>query len=46
VYHTFEYLPAAGNAGLLSLTVQHPSARIDTSLSDFRAADNRLFPNG
>jgi hypothetical protein len=46
VYHTFEYLPAAGNMGLLSLTAQHPSARVDTSLRDFRAADNRLFPNG
>jgi hypothetical protein len=45
VYHTFKYLPAADNA-LLSLTAQHPSARIDTSLRDFRAADNRLFPNG
>jgi hypothetical protein len=46
VYHTFEFLPAAGNAGLLSLTAQHPSARIDRSLRDFRAAGNRLFPNG
>jgi hypothetical protein len=46
VYHTFQYLPARGNMGLLSLTAQHPNARIDTSLSDFRAADNRLFPNG
>ena len=46
VYHTFKYLPAAGNAGLLSLTAQHPGARIDRSLRDFRAADNRLFPNG
>lgn len=46
VYHTFEYLPAAGNMGLLSLTVQHPGAQVDTSLSDFRAANNQLFPNG
>ena len=46
VYHTFKYLPAAGNAGLLSLTVQHPSAKIDRSLRDFRAANKRLFPNG
>jgi hypothetical protein len=46
LYHTFEFLPAAGNAGLLSLTAQHPSARIDRSLRDFRAAGNRLFPNG
>jgi GNAT superfamily N-acetyltransferase len=40
VYHTFKYLPAAGNAGLLSLTAQHPSARLDRSLRDFRAADS------
>ena len=46
VYHTFKYLPAAGNAGLLSLTAQHPGVQIDRSLRDFRAADNRLFPNG
>ena len=46
VYHTFKYLPAAGNAGLLSLTVQHPSAKLDRSLRDFRAANKRLFPNG
>jgi hypothetical protein len=46
VYHTFEFLPAAGNIGLLSLTAQHPSARIDRSLRDFRAVGNRLFPNG
>jgi hypothetical protein len=46
VYHTFKYLPAADKARLLSLTAQHPSARLDTSLRDFRAADNRLFPNG
>lgn len=45
VYHAFEFLPAAGNAGLLSLIAQHPSAKIDRSLRDFRAADNRLFPN-
>jgi hypothetical protein len=46
VFHTFEYLHAAGNASLLSLTAQHPSAQIDRSLGDFRAADKRLFPNG
>jgi hypothetical protein len=32
VFHTFEYLPAKGNAGLLSLRAQHPTAHIDTSL--------------
>ena len=46
VFHTFEYLPAAGNAGLLSLTGQHPTARINRSLAAVRAADKRLFPNG
>jgi hypothetical protein len=45
VYHTFKLLPATGSAGLLSLTAQHPHARIDRSLSDFRTAGNRLFPN-
>jgi hypothetical protein len=46
VFHAFEYLPAAGNAGLLSLIAQHPGAQIDRSLRDFRTAGNRLFPNG
>jgi len=32
--------------GLLSLTAQHPSARVYTSLSDLRAANNRLNPHG
>jgi hypothetical protein len=46
VYYTFEYLTAEGNAGLLSLTAQHPSARIDRNLRHFRAAIRRLHPNG
>lgn len=46
LYHTFEYLPAAGNAGLLSLTAQHPSAKVNTSRCDFLAALSRLYPNG
>jgi hypothetical protein len=45
-YHIFRYLPAAGNAGLLSLTAQHPTAKVNRSLRDFRAANNRLFRNG
>jgi hypothetical protein len=45
-YHIFQYLAAAGNAGLLSLTAQHPSAKVNRSLRDFRAANNRLSPNG
>lgn len=46
VYHTFEHLTAAGHMGLLDLKTQHPSALIDRSLADFRAAINRLYPNG
>lgn len=46
VFHTFEFLPVAGNAKLLSLTAQHPSAAINRSLADFRAAGKRLFSNG
>jgi hypothetical protein len=32
--------------GSLSLTAQHPTARVDKSLAGFRAATNRLFPDG
>jgi hypothetical protein len=46
VFHAFDYLPAAGNAGLLTLTAQHARARIDRSLRDFWSAENRLFQNG
>lgn len=46
VFHTFQYLPAARNGRLLSLNAQHPSAKVDKSLRDFRAAGKRLFPNG
>lgn len=46
VFHTFEYLKLAGNAGLLELKPQHPSALIDRSLADFRAALKRLFRDG
>jgi hypothetical protein len=46
IYHAFEYLPMRGNASLLSLTAQHPTARVDTSLADFRADNNRVFRDG
>lgn len=46
VFHVFEYLPLAGHAKLLSLTAQHPTAHINTSLADFRAANAHLFPDG
>jgi hypothetical protein len=46
VFRTFEFLPMAGNASLLRLRSQHPSAKIDRRLADFRRADKRLFRNG
>jgi hypothetical protein len=46
VYHIFEYQPSKGNARLLSLTAQHPTARIDTSLAAFRASLKRMFRDG
>ncbi|MDQ2895797.1 MAG: hypothetical protein M3Y09_09140 [Actinomycetota bacterium] len=46
VFHAFAYLPAVANANLLSLTAQHPTARIDRSLADFRAALKRQFRDG
>ncbi len=46
VFHAFAYLPAKRNAGLLSLTTQHPTAHVDTSLSDFRATLKRVFRDG
>jgi hypothetical protein len=46
VFHAYERLPATGHSDLLSLTARHPTAKVDTSLSGYRAAINRLFPNG
>jgi hypothetical protein len=46
VFHTYEQLPASRNGDLLSLTARHPTAKVDSSLSDFRAALTRLFANG
>ncbi len=44
---TYEVLPGnAANAALLSLTSQHPSARVDRNPADYNAAQQRLFPHG
>jgi hypothetical protein len=47
VFNTYEFLPGnAANEALLSLTAQHPSARVDRNQADYVAAEERLFPNG
>ena len=46
VFHAYEELPGAGNADLLSLTARHPSAAVVYGLAGYRAANDRLFPNG
>jgi hypothetical protein len=46
VFHTFKYLPAAANGNLFNLVAAHPTAKVDTSLAHYRAAEGRLFPNG
>ena len=43
-FRTFETLEP--DAGLLSLAAQHPGARIDRDPAHYRAADERLHPNG
>lgn len=47
---TYEQLPvpdgSAGESALLSLTVQHPGARVDRDPAHFAEATGRLFPNG
>jgi hypothetical protein len=45
-FRGYELLPAAGNGDLLSLTAQHPTARIDREAADYQAAQTRLFPHG
>jgi hypothetical protein len=45
-FRTYETLDLAGNADLVSLTAQHPDARIDRDPAHFRAADERLYPHG
>lgn len=46
VFHTYERLPEATNGDLLSLRARHPSASVVVSLAGYRAANNRLFPDG
>ena len=38
--------PTADNLKLLSLTAQHPGARLDTNPADYNSATSRLFPKG
>ena len=46
-FDAYEQLqPTADNLALLSLTVQHPGATVDTNASDYDAATGRLFPKG
>jgi hypothetical protein len=44
---TWELLAGGGaNDDLLSLTAQHPSATVDHDQTDYRAAEQRMFPHG
>jgi hypothetical protein len=46
-FPTYEHLPATeANAGLLSLTAEHPGATVDTDPAHFDAAMQRLSPKG
>jgi hypothetical protein len=45
-FRTYETLPADGNSGLLDLVARHPNATVDRNVSDWRAAQVRLFPHG
>ena len=45
-FDVYRELPAAQNTRLLSLTAQHPAARIDRNAADYDAAQARLFPHG
>ena len=45
-FRTYETLDLGANADLLSLTAQHPDARIDRDPAHFRAAEERLYPKG
>jgi hypothetical protein len=45
-FGAYQELPLKGNRELLSLTAQHPTAKIDRSVADFQAAQERLFPHG
>jgi hypothetical protein len=45
-FRTYESLPLGENRDLLSLAAQHPAAQVDRDPSDYKAAEERLFPNG
>jgi hypothetical protein len=45
-FREYEQLPVDGNGNLLSLTAQHPTARIDRKPADYQAAQAQLFPHG
>jgi len=45
-FRTYETLSLAANGDLLSLTAQHPNARVDRDPSHYQAAEARLFPKG
>jgi hypothetical protein len=46
VFHTYAELPASDARHVLSLTARHPTAAVDHTLAEYRAAIRRLFPNG
>jgi len=43
---TYEQLSVSDGSALLSLTAQHPDARVDRDPAHFAEATGRLFPNG
>jgi hypothetical protein len=45
-FRTYEKVELDGNGSLLSLSAQHPDARVDRKPSDYQAAEARLFPKG
>lgn len=45
-FPVYEQLPLKDNGNLLSLTAQHPTARIDRNPADYDAAQTRLFRHG
>jgi hypothetical protein len=45
-FRTYETLELGANRSLLSLTAQHPDARIDSNPAHYQAAETRLFPHG
>jgi hypothetical protein len=45
-FRTYETLELGANRSLLSLTAQHPGARVDRDPADYQSAEARLFPKG